>query len=70
MGAFACGMIFLSYGEITPYDTQIILSADQAQSEPTWLMLQRFPLAIAPDAPWPQPDLSMPTLALLSLPLT
>ena len=70
MGAFACGMIVLSYGEITPHDTQIVLSADQAQSEPTWLMLQRFPLALAPDAPWPQPDLAMPSLALLSLPLT
>ncbi len=69
MGAFACGMIVLSYGEITPHDTQIVVSADQAQSEPTWLMLQRFPLALAPDAPWPQPDLAMPTLALLSLPL-
>ena len=69
MGAFAGSMIFLSYGEITPHDTQIVVSADHAQSEPTWLMLQRFPLALAPDAPWPDPDLTMPPLALLSLPL-
>ena len=70
MGAFACGMIILSYGEITPHDTHIVLSADHAQSEPAWLMLQRFPLVLAPDASWPEPDLVMPPLALLSLPLT
>jgi hypothetical protein len=68
IGAFASGMIFLSYGEMTQHDTQIVVSADQAQGEPTWLMLQRFPLVLAPDAPWPEPDLTLPPLALLSLP--
>lgn len=68
IGSFASAMIILSYGEMTPYDTQLALRDDQTQSEPTWLLLQRFPLALTADVSWPVPDLAMPTLALLAIP--
>ncbi len=67
-GSFASAMIILSYGEMTPHDTQLALRDEQTQSEPTWLMLQRFPLALTIDASWPVPDLTMPTLTLLAIP--
>lgn len=68
IGSFASAMIFLSYGELTPHDTQMALRDQQAEAEPTWLLLQRFPLAITPNVSWPAPDLTMPALALLAMP--
>ncbi len=70
IGSFASAIVFLSYGEMTPHDTQLVLRDLQAQAEPTWVTLQRLPLTVTADGLWPVPDLIMPTLALASLPLT
>ena len=72
IGSLTITLILLSFGQITPHDTLMVLREEQrqAQAEPTWVTLQRFPLAISIDVAWPAPDLAMPSLALLSLPIT